>query len=60
MIATIEKLSKFTSPAAIAVNKNAPIMHRSTVLRASKRARCTRRVFTKTRTGAVSAGHHQS
>uniref|UniRef100_A0A915ICL5 Uncharacterized protein n=1 Tax=Romanomermis culicivorax TaxID=13658 RepID=A0A915ICL5_ROMCU len=60
MIATVKKLSKFTPPAAIAINKNAAMMHHNTILRVSKRTRCTQWVFTERRTGGVSTGHHQS
>uniref|UniRef100_A0A915IUP6 Uncharacterized protein n=1 Tax=Romanomermis culicivorax TaxID=13658 RepID=A0A915IUP6_ROMCU len=60
MMATIKKLSNLTLQTAIAVNMNAWMMHRCTALKVSKSARCTRLVFRKICTGAVSAGHHQS
>uniref|UniRef100_A0A915J038 Uncharacterized protein n=1 Tax=Romanomermis culicivorax TaxID=13658 RepID=A0A915J038_ROMCU len=39
MIATVEKLSKFTPPAAIVTNKNAVTMHHPTILKANKHAK---------------------
>uniref|UniRef100_A0A915HFE1 Uncharacterized protein n=1 Tax=Romanomermis culicivorax TaxID=13658 RepID=A0A915HFE1_ROMCU len=59
MIATAEIRNKLNQPAVMVVNENAARMNRSTVLKANKRARCTRQVSTKTRIPAVSANHQR-